>query len=133
VISAPAGARAEDGRGMSRSLERQLREKAHSEEPQVVPGSGRRVAPRSIAQMISVRLEARLVSELRSLADEMGVSLSELLRRGAEMVLADARSNPSRLTWEVQSPAKFPTGRAIIKGGVGLTIFGTGPTLSGSK
>ncbi len=102
----------------------------------MVPESARRLAPAPMAQMVSARLEARLVVELRRLAEETGVSLSELLRRGAEMVLADARSNPTRLTWEVRgAPANAtpPGDHATIKGGAGLISVGTGSTLSGSR
>jgi len=85
--------------------------------------------------MVSARLEARLVVELRRLAEETGVSLSELLRRGVEMVLADARSNPARLTWEVRgAPANAtpPAEHATIEGGAELISVGTGSILPGS-
>lgn len=121
--------------GGPRATERRLREEVHREEPQVVPGSGRRLAPAAMAQMVSARLEGRLVAEIRRLAEETGVSLSELLRRGAEMVLAEARSNPTRVTWEVRSaparsvaPEVYPT----IEGGSRLIVAKSGPTLSGS-
>lgn len=56
----------------------------------VVPGSGTRGKPRRMAQMVSVRLDGELVGKLRIVAKERNVTLSELLREGAELIVEDA-------------------------------------------
>src|SRR5215210_8908395 len=55
----------------------------------VVPGSGRRGKPRRMAQMVSVRLDGELVGKLRVIAKERNVTLSDLLREGAELIVED--------------------------------------------
>ncbi len=55
----------------------------------VVPGSGRRGKPRRMAQMVSVRLDGELVGKLRIVAKERNVTLSDLLREGAELIVED--------------------------------------------
>ncbi len=59
----------------------------------VVPGSGRRGKPRRMAQMVSVRLNGELIGELRLVARERNVTLSDLLREGAELIVKDAYAN----------------------------------------
>jgi hypothetical protein len=56
----------------------------------VVPGSGRRGKPRRMAQMVSVRLDGELIGKLRVVAKERNVTLSDLLREGAELIVEDA-------------------------------------------
>jgi len=60
-------------------------ERAHAGE--IVEGSGTRGSPRRLPQMVSVRLDARLVVALRVLARQRGVTMSDLLREGAKLVL----------------------------------------------
>jgi len=55
----------------------------------VVPGSGRRGKPRRMAQMVSVRLDGDLIGKLRVVAKERNVTLSDLLREGAELIVED--------------------------------------------
>jgi len=55
----------------------------------VVPGSGRRGKSRRLAQMVSVRLDGELVGKLRVVAKERNVTLSDLLREGAELIVED--------------------------------------------
>jgi hypothetical protein len=45
--------------------------------------AARMVAGRSIKQMVSVRLEAQLLKELRQLAEQQHASISDLLRQAA--------------------------------------------------
>ena len=52
----------------------------------IVPGAGRRGTPRRMAQMVSVRLDGELIGKLRTVAKQRGVTLSDLLREGAEIV-----------------------------------------------
>jgi len=40
-----------------------------------------------MAQMVSVRLDGELVSRLRAIAEQRGVTVSDLLREGAEQVV----------------------------------------------
>ena len=75
-----------------RQHEEEIRRQAKAEVDagQVVPGSGRRGNPRRMAQMVSVRLDGELVGKLRAVAKERNVSLSELLREGAQQIVQDA-------------------------------------------
>ncbi len=73
-----------------RKSEISRREKAQAHAGEVVSGSGKRGKPRRMAQMVSVRLDGVLVSRLRAIAEQRGVTVSELLREGAELVVAGA-------------------------------------------
>ncbi len=66
------------------------RERAQAHAGEVVPGSGKRGKPRRMAQMVSVRLDGELVSRLRIIATQRGVTVSDLLREGAELIIGDA-------------------------------------------
>jgi uncharacterized protein (DUF4415 family) len=66
------------------------RERAQAHAGEVVAGSGKRGKPRRMAQMVSVRLDGELVSKLRTIAQQRDVTLSDLLREGAELIVADA-------------------------------------------
>ncbi len=66
------------------------REKAQAHAGEVIPGSGRRGSPRRMAQMVSVRLDGALVSSLRAIAEQRGLTLSDLLREGAELIVQGA-------------------------------------------
>ena len=63
------------------------RERAQAHAGEVVVGSGKRGKPRRMAQMVSVRLDGELVSRLRAIAEQRGVTVSDLLREGAELVV----------------------------------------------
>lgn len=73
------------------------REEAQAHAGKVVPGSGKRGTPRRMAQMVSVRLDGALVGSLRAIAEQRGLTLSDLLREGAESVVrnADASAHAS--------------------------------------
>ena len=70
----------------------ELRQQAKAEvgAGKVVPGSGRRGKPRRMAQMVSVRLDGEMIGMLRAVAKERNVTLSDLLREGAELIVGDA-------------------------------------------
>jgi hypothetical protein len=51
------------------------------------------VAPKRLGQMISFRLDSEIVIALRDLATERGVSVSDLLREGATMVLVTSKTD----------------------------------------
>lgn len=53
----------------------------------LVEGSGRRGESRRLDQMISARLDPALVAALRQLAVDRGVSLSDILREAALLLL----------------------------------------------
>jgi predicted DNA-binding protein len=63
------------------------REMAQAHAGEVVAGSGERGKPRRMAQMVSVRLDGELVNRLRTVAEQRGVTVSDLLREGAELVM----------------------------------------------
>lgn len=66
------------------------RERAQTHAGEVIAGSGRRGKARRMAQMVSVRLDGEVVSRLRNVAEQRGVSVSDLLREGAQLILDDA-------------------------------------------
>ena len=68
------------------------RERAQAHAGEIVPGSGKRGKPRRMAQMMSVRLDGELVSKLRTIAEQRGVTVSDLLREGAELVVQNTYS-----------------------------------------
>ena len=63
------------------------REKAQAHAGEIAGGSGRQGKPRRMAQMISVRLDGELVSRLRTVAEQRGVTVSDLLREGAQLIV----------------------------------------------
>ncbi len=63
------------------------RERAQAHAGEVVSGSGKRGKPRRMAQMVSVRLDGELARTLRAIAEQREVTVSDLLREGAEQVV----------------------------------------------
>jgi hypothetical protein len=59
----------------------------------VVEGSGRAVDPRRLDQMVSLRLNPDLVAELRSLAEQSGRTVSELVREAVGQYVTAARAS----------------------------------------
>lgn len=76
-----------------REDEKRRREAAQAGVGEVQP-EGHEVPGRSIKQMVSVRLEAQLLKDLRQLAEEQGVSISDLLRQAAVELVERSRSTP---------------------------------------
>lgn len=70
-----------------RKSEIERRELAQAHAGEVVEGSGTLGTPRLMSQMVSVRLDGKLVIELWDAAERRGVTLSDLLREGARLVL----------------------------------------------
>lgn len=89
--------------------EKRRREAAQASVPDVEPG-GREVGGRSLKQMVSVRLEAPLLRELRTLATERGVSVSDLLREAAVDLVDRSRPVPVRVK--------------VRSAGTQMTVFG---------
>ena len=79
-----------------RDEEVRMREEAQAHAGEIVEGSGTRGRPRRLPQMVSVRLDAHLVVALRTLAKQRGVTMSELLREGAECVLKGQHTEEPR-------------------------------------
>jgi uncharacterized protein (DUF4415 family) len=77
----------------ARADEKRRREAAQAETAEVQPG-GHEVAGRAIKQMVSVRLEAQLVKDLRELAEHQNMSISDLLRQAAVELVGRSRSIP---------------------------------------
>lgn len=75
---------------------------------QVVEGSGRKMALRRLDQMISVRLDPDVLAGLRSLADETGRSVSDLLRAAAASLVARRHMSQISVTMESVSPLLGP-------------------------
>ncbi len=74
-----------------RLSERVRREAAHDAAGNAVESSGREVPSGQIKQMVSVRLEAELASELRKAARARNASVSDLLREAAALFIEQAR------------------------------------------
>lgn len=73
-----------------------IREKARSHAGEVIEGAGGRGIPRRMAHMVSVRLDGLLIRRLRAIARQRGITLSDLIREGAEKAVeeADAAAKP---------------------------------------
>jgi hypothetical protein len=73
------------------------REEARAHAGDIVAGSGQRGNPRRMAQMVSARLDGELVAKLRAVAEQRNLTLSELLREGAELIVRDEYADMIRL------------------------------------
>lgn len=69
---------------------------ANQHRGEVVPDSGEPMQGRSLHHVVSVRLQPQLIAALRELADERGVSVSDLIREGAHWVTQVARGPSPR-------------------------------------
>jgi hypothetical protein len=103
-----------------REDEKRRREAAQAATASVEPG-GREVERRSIKQMVSVRLEAQLLKELRLLAAERGLSISDLLREAALELVERSRPVSVRVSlWSTGMPqvvhGEIITGRPATGG-----------------
>jgi hypothetical protein len=91
-----------------RDEEVRMREEAQAHAGEIVEGSGTRGSPRRLPQMVSVRLDARLVVALRALARQRGLTMSDLLREGAECVLEGQHTEEARTYITTVSGASEP-------------------------
>lgn len=89
----------------ARTTEVERRKQAQEHRGDVIAGSGERLEPRKLDQMVSLRLDPDLAAALRDLADVSGASVSDLLRRGALLLLERSQSVPYRLSYEVEVAA----------------------------
>jgi Arc/MetJ-type ribon-helix-helix transcriptional regulator len=75
----------------------------------LIEGSGRRGEARRLDQMISVRLDPVLVAALRDLAAKRGVSLSDVLREAA-LLLLHREEAQNVITFRVNVTNERPAG-----------------------
>lgn len=81
-----------------RRSESERRERAQmSKDKAIREGTGRPVEPREVPQMVSVRLDAGVLTELRKAAEREGTTVSDLLRRGAALVVEGLDRTPYSL------------------------------------
>jgi hypothetical protein len=97
-----------------RKSERERRELAQAHAGEIVEDSGMLGTPRLMSQMVSVRLDGKLAMELWAAAERRGVTLSDILREGAKLVLQEehdaARPRVSYSISGVSQPYPTPTG-----------------------
>jgi hypothetical protein len=72
-----------------RKSEKERRELARAHAGEVVEDSSILGTPRLMSQMVSVRLDGKLAMELWDAAERRGVTLSDILREGAKLVLQE--------------------------------------------
>jgi Ribbon-helix-helix protein, copG family len=94
-----------------REDEKRRREAAQAGIAHVEDG-GSEVEARSIKQMVSVRLEAQLLKEIRQLAEQQHVSVSDLIRQAAVELVEHRRT---RSVLMMVRPAGSPQ---VITGGL---------------
>jgi hypothetical protein len=75
------------GRNLS---ERERRELANAHRGEVVPESAVPVQPQQLDQVVSLRLDPNTITTLREIANRRGMTMSDLLRQGAGMVIVAA-------------------------------------------
>jgi hypothetical protein len=75
-----------------RKSEKERRELAQAHAGEIVEGSGSLGTPRLMSHMVSLRLDGNLVIQLRNAAERRGVSLSDILREGAGLVMQAERA-----------------------------------------
>jgi predicted DNA-binding ribbon-helix-helix protein len=117
-----------------REDEKRRREAAQASIAEVLPG-GHEVAGRSIKQMVSVRLEAQLLKELRELAEEQGVSISDLLRRAAVELVERSRTTSVLVHYRRTEASSMLIGALTAGNQVTSGVFRTGEDvqLSGNE
>jgi hypothetical protein len=92
-----------------RNSEIERRELAQAHAGEVVEDSGILGTPRLMSQMVSVRLDGQLVMELWDAAERRGVTLSDILREGARLVLQEEYANAEpQAHYEVVSGSARP-------------------------
>lgn len=95
--------------------EKERREKARRLAGKVVAGSGKKITPKSLDQIVTLRLDSNLIVELRKLAKRDHMTVSELLREGAALLIQQEQSEKQLpiylkfLETRIQNPAIEPT------------------------
>jgi hypothetical protein len=86
------------------------REKIEAGVGEIVPGAGSRGTPRRMDQMVSVRLDGNLIARLKTVARQRGLTLSELVREGAELVAREPQPPEARILYVQVSGSAKPSG-----------------------
>lgn len=101
----------------AREAEAIRQEKLEAGVGKIVPGAGRRGTPRRMDQMVSVRLDGELIARLKTVARRRRLTLSELVREGAELIVeeayADAQPQASFTVIGAKETPHTMTGRAL--------------------
>jgi hypothetical protein len=85
---------------LRRENERLRRELAQATKGQVVPGSGRKVEPRHLDTVLSVRLDDATLAALTELAAAHGTNRGEVVREGIRRLANEHRRGPkTRGAW----------------------------------
>jgi len=77
--------------------ERERRELANEHRGEVLIDSATPIEGRRLGQIVSLRLEADMIVSLRDIANQRGVTVSDLLREGAARIIA-AEQQSMRIT-----------------------------------
>jgi predicted transcriptional regulator len=104
--------------------ERERRDLAFENRGIVSDEDGEKVEPTNISQMVSLRLDGRLVTELRRLAESRGTTLSDVLRDAAAELL---RSEEARTNRWVMVSYETRVGRVQKTSSVGYYESGDQP------
>lgn len=105
--------------------EQERREAAYANRGEVIPSSAISIEGRRLDQVVSMRFEPEILASLREIAQRKGVTLSDLLREGAGMVIAREREcvQISHMTMNVSivpvgpaswDPQSYPSSNPII-------------------
>lgn len=76
----------------AKEREIEMRREAEEHRGQPIEGSGVAIEGRRLGEMVSLRLEADLAVALRELAQNRGVSMSELIRQAAASLVSGSAS-----------------------------------------
>ena len=89
----------------------------------LVEGSGRRLEPRRLDQMISVRLDPTIVAALRQIASQRGISLSEAVREAALLLLEHEKAqNVIKFRVDVTNERAAGTGRESFSRNIEVAV-----------
>ena len=77
------------------------------------------LAPKELRQMLSLRVEPALARELRAVADERGITVSELLREAAARQVAEHRATHWRVRFEPVADSSVKLDRTTTDSGTG--------------
>jgi hypothetical protein len=65
----------------------------------VIEGSGRAGAPRSLDQMVSIRFPVGLLRDARLLAEARGINVSDLVRLAVTDLIEEESADPPCTAW----------------------------------
>ncbi len=105
--------------------EQERRDVAYANRGEVIPGSATSIEGRRLGQVVSMRFEPESLILLREIAQRKGVTVSDLLREGAGMVIAREQEyvQITHMTWNVSvspiqptswDPQRYPSSNPIV-------------------